>query len=208
MTLGARRTLVALILTVVVLAVIGLLYLETIAQRNATRPGWLVTQPVQAGDSFNRNNVKEVNVAASNDTYTILTSDPTNKHAARNLPGQTLLRPDDVTSAETTEVPITLRANPPLSRGDTIDVYAYYRNQAIRVGTRLTVVNASNPVVVQVPAADEAAWLALLATDTPLYAAKSPGVSVGGQNPTGPTDAIQQLSGAQITTATVPSPSP
>jgi hypothetical protein len=202
MTLGARRTLVALILSVVVLAVIGLLYLQAFAQQGATRSAWLVTQSVTAGTTLNDGNVKQVRVPASGDQFTILTDSPVNKQAARDLAPQTLLRSDDIAGQETALVPITLRANPPLKQGDVIDVFAFSQGTAVLVGQRLTVINPSNPVVVSVSSDKERYWAALLASDTALYATESPSVTVAGQAATTPADAIAGLSGLPPPVAT------
>jgi hypothetical protein len=198
MTLGSRRTLAAVILSVVVLAVIGLLYLEFIVQRNATREGWLVTQDVPAGATLDSSNVKHIRISASNDQFAILEQDPTNKHALRDLRSQTLLRSDDVASQETAQVPITLRASPNLQRGDVIDVFALYNGQTLIVGKRLVVISPSNPIVVEVQASSEQSWIALQANNTPLYASLSPGLSVGASGPVTQQDAISALTGLPI----------
>jgi SAF domain len=208
MSLGARRTLVAVILSVVVLAVIGLLYLQAFAQGRATRSAWMLTQDVQAGATLDDSNVKQVRIPAGGDPFAILDQTPVNKHAARNLAAQTLLRPDDILGEEVAQVPITLRANPPLARGEVIDVFALYQGQTLRVGKRLVVISPASPVVVEVPAASEQAWAALQAASTPLYATTSPGVSVGDQGPTSQDDAIRQLTGSSGGPAPTPIPTP
>lgn len=198
MSLGARRTLVAVILSLVVLAVIGLLYLQAIAQGGATRPAWMVTRNVTAGAAFDTSNVRQVRIPGSGDQFSILTTSPIDKHAARSLNAQTLLRPDDVLSQEVAQVPVTLRTTPQLAQGDVVDVYANVNGRTISVGRRLVVVSAGNPVVLLVPAQDEQAWITLQAGNVSLFAARSPGVSVGDSGTGSVTDAIQQLTGNTV----------
>ena len=210
MSLGARRTLVAMILSLVVLAVIGLLYLQAIVQGGATRQAWMLTRNVDAGAAFNASNVKQVRVPGSGDQFSILTASPIDKHAAHSLEAQTLLRPDDVLSQEVAQVPVTLRTTPQLAQGNVIDVYANINGRTISVGRRLVVVSAGNPVVLLVPAQDEQAWITLQAGNVSLFAARSPGVSVGdnGSGSGNVTDAIQQLTGNAVTGPIDLNPSP
>jgi hypothetical protein len=157
---------------------------------------------VEAGATLDSSNVKQVRIAAGGDQFTILEQTPVNKRAARNLTAQTLLRTDDLVADEVAQVPVSLRSNPPLARGDVIDVFALYQNQTLLVGKRLVVVSPASPVVVQVPSSSEQAWAALQAASTPLYATRSPGVRLD-QGPTTQEDAIRQLTGAP---APVPAP--
>src|SRR6266699_7246987 len=62
-----RRQLVAAALTLVVIAVIGLLYLQAIAQTRAARDAWMVTRDVPAGTVLDPSNVKQVRVPAAGD---------------------------------------------------------------------------------------------------------------------------------------------
>jgi hypothetical protein len=206
MSLGTRRTLVAVILSVVVLAVIGLIYLQVIAQNGATRTAWLVTQQVQAGTTFDSSNVKQVRIPGSGDAFLVLDQSPVNKKAARNLQSQTLLRSDDVVGDEVAMVPVSLRSAPPLQQGDVIDVFATGTDgRTVQVGRRLVVVNASNPVVLQVSAATEQAWITLQANNIPLFATRSPGLTLGSSGGTSVGDALAQLTGSA---GSSPPPSP
>jgi hypothetical protein len=195
MSLGARRTLVAVILSIVVLAVIGLLFLQTLAQGRATRTGWIVTQEVQAGASFSSSNVQQVHIPDAGDSFQILEQSPINHRAARQLSAQTLLRPDDVLSQTTARVTVSLRNSPPLNVSQQIDIYAQYQGQSLLVGRALTVVD-TQPVVLLVPAVQEQAWITLEANDVSLYAAISPGLSEGSGGGEAAGDAIQQLAAA------------
>jgi uncharacterized membrane protein YgcG len=195
MSLGTRRTLVAVILSVVVLAVIGLLYLQTLAQGRATRTGWIVTQDVEAGSAFTSSNVQQVRIPDAGDSFQLLGRSPVNHRAARLLSAQTLLRPDDVLSQQIARVTVSLRNSPPLSQSQQIDIYAQYQGQSLLVGRDLTVVD-TQPLVLLVPAAQEQAWITLQANDVSLYAAISPGLSAGGSGGQAAGDAIQQLAAA------------
>lgn len=208
MSLGTRRTLVAIILSVVVLAVIGLIYLQVLAQNGATRSAWLVTQQVDAGTTLDLTNVRQVRIPSSGDAFLILDQNPVNKKAARNLQAETLLRSDDVIGDETSMVPISLRSTPPLHVGDVIDVFATGSDgRTVQVGKRLVVVNPGNPVVVQVSGGTEQAWITLQANNVPLFATRSPGLSIGGSGGTSVSDAINELTGSTGTSLPTPGPS-
>ncbi|MGH7883755.1 MAG: hypothetical protein ACREN8_12780, partial [Candidatus Dormibacteraceae bacterium] len=160
MSLGARRTLVAGILTVVVLAVIGLLYLQVAAQNNATRNAWLVTQPIPAGSPFSTSNVTQIRIHSGGDQFAVLQPSPISKLASRSLAAQTLLRSDDLVAQQTALVPINLRSPPPLNKGDLIDVFATGTDgRTTEVGRQLVVASTANPTVVEVSAATEQAWI-------------------------------------------------
>jgi hypothetical protein len=194
-SLGARRTLVAVILSIVVLAVIGLLFLQTLSQGRATRTGWIVTEDIEAGTSFTSSNVQQIHIPNAGDSFEILGQSPINHRAARQLSAQTLLRPDDVLSQTTARVTVSLRNSPPLSVSQQIDIYAQYQGESLLVGRALTVVD-TQPVVLLVPSVQEQAWITLEANDVSLYAAISPGLSEGGEGGQAAGDAIQQLAEA------------
>jgi hypothetical protein len=207
MSLGTRRTLVAAILSAVVLAVIGLIYLQVIAQNGATRSGWLVTREVQAGAALDASNVRQVRIPGSGDQFLVLNQSPIDKKAAHNLQAQTLLRSDDVVGDEVAMVPVSLRSAPPLQQGQTIDVFATGPDgRTVQVGRRLVVVSPSNPVVLEVQASTEQAWITLQANNVPLFATRSPGLSVGSAGGTSVGDALAQLTGSNGSSGPTPPP--
>jgi hypothetical protein len=207
MSLGARRTLVAVLLSVVVVAVIGLIFLQVLNQAGAHRVGWLVTADVQAGTPFSDANVKQVRIPSSGDAFLALDQSPINKKAATNLRAQTLLRQDDVFGDETALVPMNLRSAPPLHRGDRIDVFATGNDgKTVLVGRGLVVVGAGNPAVLAVQASTEQAWITLQANNVPLFATQSPGLTVGTQGGSSVQEALTQL--ASSTGSAPPNPGP
>jgi hypothetical protein len=191
-----QRRLVAGALTLVVLAVIGLLYLQALSQGRATREGWMVTRDLQAGTVLGADNVRLVHIPAAGDLFTVLTDDPANRRAAHGLRAQTLLSPDDVLSKETVQVPVSLRAAPSIAPGDTVDVYAVVGTRAVLVGRQVIVVATGNPLTVLVSANDEPYWIALQANNVSLFASKSNGVGVPDSSGVSVNDAIAGLTGS------------
>lgn len=191
-----QRRLVAAALTVVVLAVIGLLYLQTLSLTRATRSAWMVTQDVGAGAVLRGDNLRQVRIPAAGDQFVVLTDDPTNRRAAHPLRAQTLLSPDDVLSREMVQVPINVRSSPSMAAGDTVDVYAVVGSRAVLVGRHLIVMATGNPLTMLVPANDEAYWIALQANNVALFASKSNGVGVTESGSASVSEAIAGLSGS------------
>lgn len=191
-----RRQLVAGALTVVVLAVMGLLYLQAIAQARATRDAWMLTREVIAGAVLDESAVKRVRIPAAGDRFQVLEETPLQRRAAHRMQAQTLLTRDDLLSEDTVQVPISVRAAPGVAAGDTLDVYAVVGNRTVLIGRRLIVVGAGNPMTLLVPAVDEPSWIALQANNVAMFAAKSSGVGVPAGSGLAVTDAIANLSGS------------
>jgi hypothetical protein len=190
-----RRQLVAAALTVVVIAVIGLLYLQAVAQSRATRQAWMLTHDVAAGALLADVDVKQIRVPSAGDQFSVLDGSPVRRRAAHRMGGQTLLTADDLLSEDTVQVAVSVRTAPSLAAGDTLDVYAVVGSRTVLVGRRLIVVGASSPLTLLVPAADEPEWIALEANNVSLFAAKSTGVGVPTNSGVGVGDAISSLSG-------------
>ncbi|MDQ6772387.1 MAG: hypothetical protein M3024_05275 [Candidatus Dormibacteraeota bacterium] len=205
----SRRYAVAAGLTLVLLAVIGLLYLQALGQGRAARPGWLVTHDLSAGSVLTADNVRQVRVPATGDGFALQESNPLARRLTHRVSAQTLLTPDDLMDREMAEVPLTVRTAPALSSGDTVNVYALTGGHAVLVGRRLVIVATGNPLTVLVPAVDEPNWIALQANSVQLYAAKGEGTGAPAGNGVGSQDAIQNLSGsARAGGPPAPSPSP
>jgi hypothetical protein len=190
-----RRQLVAAALTVVVIAVIGLLYLQAVAQSRATRQAWMLTHDVAAGALLDDVDVKQIRVPSAGDQFSVLDGSPVRRRAAHRMGGQTLLTADDLLSEDTVQVAVSVRTAPSLAAGDTLDVYAVVGSRTVLVGRRLIVVGASSPLTLLVPAADEPNWVALEANNVSLFAAKSTGVGVPPNSGVGVSDALSSLSG-------------
>jgi hypothetical protein len=190
-----RRQLVGAALTLVVIAVIGLLYLQTIAQSRATRDAWVLTRDIAAGALLGDADVKRVRVPAVGDQFTVLDASPLRRRTAHRMRAQTLLTADDLLDEDTVQVPVSVRIAPGVSEGDTLDVYAVVGGRTVLVGRRLIVAGAGNPMTLLVGAADEPNWVALEANNVSLFAAKSTGVGVPPNPAVAVSDAISSLSG-------------
>ncbi len=194
-----RRQLVGAALTLVVIAVIGLLYLQTIAQSRATRQAWLLTRDVAAGAVLGDGDVKRVRVPAVGDRFAVLDGSPVQRRTAHRLSAQTLLTPDDLLGDDMVQVPVSVRAVPSVAAGDTLDVYAVVGGRTVLVGRRLIVIGTGDPMTLLVGAADEPNWVALEANNVSLFAAKSTGVGVPANPAVAVSDAISSLSGTSRT---------
>jgi len=212
-----RRQLVGGALTLVVIAVIGLLYLQTLAQSRATRQAWMLTRDVSAGTVLHAADVKRIRVPATGDRFALLDGTPLERRAAHRMSAQTLLTADDLLGEDTVQVPVSVRVAPGVAAGDTLDVYAVVGSRTVLVGRRLVVVGTGNPMTVLVAAADEPNWVALAANNVSLFAAKSAGIGVPVNPAVAVGDAISSLSGVPPTgpvlvggtpPPTTPAPSP
>lgn len=207
-----RRTVAGALLTLVVFAVIGLLYLQTVAQSHATRAAWMVIRDVPAGAILDASSVKLVHLASGGDQFSALDQSPVSRRAAHRLSAQTLVTVDDVMGTDSVQVPITVKVAPGVGAGDTLDIYAVVGARTVLVGRRIVVVAAGNPMTVLVTAADEPYWIALESNNVALFAAKSTGIGVP-QNPSvAVNDAISSLAGSAqfgpVLTATGPPTAP
>jgi hypothetical protein len=194
-----RRQLVGGALTLVVIAVIGLLYLQAVAQSRATRDAWTLTHGVSAGTLLGAGDVRRIRIPAAGDQFALLDGSPVHRRAAHRMGAQTLLSADDLLGDDVVQVPVTIRVTPAVVPGDTIDVYAVVGTRTVLVGRRLVVIGAGAPLTVLVAAADEPNWVALEANNVSLFAAKSSGVGVPPITAVAVTDAIASLSGVSQT---------
>lgn len=190
-----RRQLVGAALTLVVIAVIGLLYLQTLAQSRATRDAWMLTRDVVAGAQLGEADVRRIRVPAAGDQFAVLDDSPVHRRTAHRMSAQTLLTPDDLLDEATVQVPVSVRVAPAVAQGDTLDVYAVVGGRTVLVGRRLIVAGSGNPMILLVGAADEPNWVALEANNVSLFAAKSSGVGVPPNPAVAVGDAISSLSG-------------
>ena len=194
-----QRRLVAAALTLVVLAVIGLIYLQVVAQSRATREGWLLTKDVAAGALLDQSNVKPARIAETGDQFAVLEANPMQRRAAHRLSAQSLLRSDDLLDGDTAQVPVSVRSAPSLGVGDSVDVYAVVGARTVLVGRRLLVAGTGNPLTLIVSASDEPYWIALQANNVSLFAAKSQGVGLPSESQgLGVGEAIGSLSGSAL----------
>lgn len=190
-----RRQVVAAGLTLVVVAVIGLLYVQAFAQARASREAWMVTRDVPAGAVLDRDTVRRVHVASVGDQFAVLEESPVGRRAAHRLGARRLLSADDLAGPDTVQVPVSVRVAPGVIAGDTLDLYAVVGGRTVLVGRRLVVVSPGSPMTLLVPAADEASWVALEANNVALFGAKSSGIGVPGSPGVAVNEAISSLSG-------------
>jgi hypothetical protein len=202
-----QRRLVAAALTLVVLAVMGLIYLQVVAQSRATRGAWLLTRDVSAGALLNDSNVKKVRVPLAGDQFSLLQESPVQRRTAHRLGAQSLLRPDDLLGSDAVQVPVSVRSAPSIGVGDSIDVYAVVGSRTVLVGRRLIVAATGNPLTLVVSASDEPYWIALQANNVSLFAAKSRGVGVPSQGQgVAVNEAVANLSGSALSGPVLTSP--
>jgi hypothetical protein len=201
-----QRRLVAIALTMVVLAVIGLIYLQVLAQSRATRQAWLLTRDVGAGIVLDDSNVKRVHVPLTGDQFSLLQETPMQRRTAHRLSAQSLLRQDDLLGGDTVQVPVSIRSAPSISPGDSIDVYAVVGARTVLVGRQLIVAATGNPLTLLVAASDEPYWITLQANNVSLFAAKSRGVGVPSSQGVAVSDAVANLSGSALTGPVLASP--
>ncbi len=206
-----QRRLVAAALTLVLLAVIGLLYLQALNQARATRPAWMVTRDLVAGATLDSGNVRSVRVPATGDAFAVLQDSPLRRRVAHRIAAQSLLTESDLVGHEYVQVPVSVRAAPAVAVGDTVDVYAGLGGRTVLIGRQLVVTATGNPLTLLAPAADEPYWISLQAGGIALYAAKSDGVGVPDVPAVSPSDAVAGLNGSARSgpgPAASPSPSP
>lgn len=203
-----QRRLVAAALTLVLLAVIGLIYLQVMAQGRATREAWLLTHDVSAGTVLDSSTVKRVRVPLAGDQFTLLQESPLRRRTARHLAAQSLLRPDDLLGNDFVQVPLSVRSAPSVSAGDSVDVYAVVGSRTVLVGRRLVVAATGNPMTLVVSAPDEPYWIALQANNVSLFVAKSEAVGVPGNQGqgVGVTEAVANLSGSALSGTVLTAP--
>src|SRR5262249_1494557 len=154
-----RRTLVGLLLTIVVFAVIGLLYLQAVAQSQATRAAWMVTRDVPAGTVLDAGNVKLVHLPAGGDQFSALDQTPSGGRAAYRAAARRWIPRAALLSSAAVQVPVPVKVAPGVGAGAPLDLYAVVGARPVLVGRRLVVVAPGNPMTVLVAATDEPYWV-------------------------------------------------
>jgi hypothetical protein len=195
----SRNVPVALLGLLVFMVVAGAIYLQIWSSARQTDLVWTVTSSVAAGDELNGGNVKQVVVPRSGESLDYYNGDLANAHrrASHDMTTGTLVFRSDFQSQDMALVTLSLRTPPPLTHGNTIDVYALVNNQTMFVGRRLAVdsVNGTS-VSVWVPASDEPYWVTLAAGNIAMYGARSSGIGVPQTRVQSVTEALSALTGA------------
>jgi hypothetical protein len=171
------------------------------ASAGRTMSVWVLTHDVSAGAPYSAGDVQQERLAASDLGFNYEVRGPTGYQAryVRDLQAQDILRVDDLTAAaESVEVSLTLQDPPPLSAGDTIDVFASLAGgRQARIGRALPVLAVTGSSVdVVVPASDEGAWVAVGSSSTSLHAVRTTAGLRTAPPPLTVDDAIGQLCGA------------
>jgi hypothetical protein len=174
--MSRRRLAAALFFSAVIVAVLAVIvYTE---QTNATQMAsvWVVTHDVTAGAPFSLDDVELVQVRSGSGDYNFEVDGPSTFHAlfVRSLATNDILRSDDLIPASAeSQIAITVEDPPPLVPGENIDVFAALpTGQQVLIGHDLVVNTVSGgSITVLVPVADEAAWIAIGASNVALHVA-------------------------------------
>lgn len=195
-----RRILAAIFFSAVVVAVLGaLVYLQR-AEGQETVSVYELNHTVTAGNPYTSGDVVVVVLRGRSGDFNYERRPPGQYAAryARTMAAGDIVRSDDLVPASATVVlAITVLAPPPLSPGDRVDVFAAHGAGQALIGAGITVLSASGgALTVLVPAADEAAWVAVAAASTPLHVALSGSAPVDGVAPLSAAEAVRRLCGA------------
>src|ERR1035437_7657731 len=107
----SRRVLVTLIMiSLVIVGLGGLVVFSQLQAGSATRPVWVVSASVLAGDKFSSSNVQLIKVPGNNTIFDVYTSDPRGLRAALDLPAKTPLVSADIIKEDLAEVPVVLKS--------------------------------------------------------------------------------------------------
>ena len=202
--LGGRRGLQVGILTASLLVVLAFLAIDTLGRPQNTLSVWVLTRSVVAGAPLDASSVRQEHIPATRDPYSYLTTAPNGRFAAHPLSPGDILRQDDVESAPLVAVPVKLGGYQ-AGAGESIDIYAIEGGQATLVGRGITVVSTST---IQVPASDEALWIALYGSSATLLGARSNGTGVPDQPTISGAEAARRLSVLAQQGGTAASPAP
>ena len=199
--MSRRRLAAAMFFSAVIVAVLALIVYTEQTNATATASVWVVTHNVAAGTPYSSDDVQLVQVRAGSGDFNYQVDGPRTFQAlfARSLVANDILRTDDLipVSADS-EVAITVEDAPALAAGNTIDVFAAVAaDQQVMIGHDLIVNSVSGgSLTLMVPVADEASWIAVGASTTPLHVALTvPGAQLA-PAPLSADGAIRLLCGA------------
>src|SRR5262245_4746768 len=207
----SRNVLVAIVGLLVFLVVAGAVYLQIWSSASRTDLVWAVSHAVQSGDALTADNVHQVRLPSSGDTWDFFSGDLIAAHAraAHDMSAATLIFKNDVEQRDMALINLSLKNPPPLSHGQTVDVYAQVGGLTQLVGRRLAVEDVSTGhCSVWVTAENEPFWVSLEASNVALYAARSTGVGVPQTRVQGIQDALNALAGGSALPGSLPLPAP
>jgi hypothetical protein len=158
--------------------------------------GYVLTHDVTAGVALARDDIAPFPLTYSPSDFNYLSSAPTNGIVARPMHAGTLLTSDDVLPPNSTVAEVTIQATnpPPLTAGSLVDIYVATGSDYRRVGAHVPV-TSSNPLTIQVPARETAAWLALSNSHLTMLVSRTSDTASSGTSITDACAALAQLSG-------------
>lgn len=192
----SRRTLQVATLTAVLLVVFALLFVDTVNTPRDTATVWVITHSVPAGDLIDASAVRVMRVPASGASSAFTAVSPVGKVAAHALSTGDVARTDDFTAAPVVTVPVRLGGYQPAA-GDSIDIYFTQDGRVTLIGRGVAYVGGS---AIQVPASDEALWVALYGSSSTLIATRSSGTGVQA-DPVSAAEAARELGNVAAGTA-------
>ena len=155
---------------------------------------WEAGRDLAPGSAVGAPDVRQVSVPQGGDSYRLAASSPLGLHTTHAVAAGDLLRPDDLSSRAVVAVPVTFKLAPALQPGASVDIYAVGASPAaggvtgvpsgaqatapLLVARGVSVVAVGPPVVIQVPAEQEALWVTLASSQTELLATLSSGAGV------------------------------
>jgi len=169
-----RRTLQIATLTIVLLAVFALLFIDTLNRPRETVAVWVMTRSVAAGGALDASAVRLVHIPAGGESMSYLAASPVGKVATHLVAVGDVVRADDVTGDPVVTVPIKLNGYGPAA-GDSIDIYLADAGKVTLIGRGVSYVGSG---AIEVPASDEPLWVALYGSSTTLIATRSTGAGV------------------------------
>jgi hypothetical protein len=198
--MSRRRLAAAMFFSAVIVVVLALIVYTEQTNATATASVWVVTHNVAAGAAYSSDDVELVQVRAGSGDFNYQVDGPKTFRAlfARSLVANDILRTDDLipVSADS-EVAVTVEDAPALTAGNTIDVFAAVTaDQQVLIGHDLIVNSVSGgSLTLMVPVADEASWIAVGASNTPLHVALTVPGSLLAPSPLSADEAIHLLCG-------------
>jgi hypothetical protein len=150
---------------VIILLLVVIVWVESV-NSSQTVTVWLVTKDVSAGQSFTTDVVEQVQVKGQAGDFSYTTKGASTAWVFRqSLRKNDIVRDDDlVSSADVAQIPITAAESVDFSATGSVDVYIFNTQSAcvqLIKGQVPVVSGIGTSLVIQVPRADEAYWLAL-----------------------------------------------
>lgn len=192
--MNRRVVRLAVPVTAVLLAAVCVALVAATYAGQHTVSAWEAGHDLPAGSALGAQDVRQVSVAQGGDSYRLASSSPVGQRTTHAVAAGDLLRPDDLSRQAVVAVPVTFKLAPALQPGASVDIYALglpgvtggaaaapspaQATAPLLVARGVSVVAAGPPVVIQVPAEQEALWVTLASSQTELLATLSSGTGV------------------------------